>query len=306
VGKPVTYTATVAPCTTQHEHVDSEGITATYSGDSNYAGSSGSTSETVDQAPTIISADETTFTLGAEGSFTVQASGTPTPTLSEQGRLPAGVKFDPSTGTLSGTPIEGGVYPITFTAENGVGSTAVQSFTLTVDAPPLITSPDEATFTGHGPSSFTVTAAGAPVPTITKWGNLPAGVHFAAGALSGTPTESGTFEITFTASNGIGSDSIQMFQLTVLGLRVTTSSLPAVTPGVPYSQQLTATGGIAPYKWKVSAHGLPKGLHLSSAGVLSGKVSAKAYPQGGSFPLTVTDSSKPRVSATAPFTIDVA
>lgn len=346
MSKPVTYTATVAPvapgtgtptgtvsfstsegpiagcaarplgegapdtatCTTQHEHVGSEEITATYVGDSNYAGSSGSTSETVDQTPTITSTDETTFTLGTEGSFTVQASGTPTPTISEQGTLPAGVKFDPSTGTLSGTPTEEGVYPITFTAQNGVGSNAVQSFTLTVDAPPLITSTDEATFTEHAPSSFTVTAAGTPAPTITKWGNLPAGVHFAAGALSGTPTEPGTFEITFTASNGIGSDSIQMFQLTVLGLRVTTSSLPTVTPGVPYSQQLTAGGGVAPYEWKVSAHGLPKGLHLSSTGVLPGKVSTKAYPHGGSFPLTVTvtDSSKPRVSATAALTIEVA
>jgi hypothetical protein len=67
-------------------------------------------------------------------------------------------------------------------------------------------------------------------------------------------------------------------------------------------------GGIAPYKWKRIAGILPKGLKLSSTGLLSGKIGAKAYPSGGSFPITVTvtDVTK-RVhqTATATFTLIV-
>jgi hypothetical protein len=88
----------------------------------------------VNQSAAITSASGTTFTVGAAGSFTVTATGSPAPTLSESGALPSGVGFNPGTGLLSGTPGAGtaGTYSITFTAHNGVGSDATQSFTLTV------------------------------------------------------------------------------------------------------------------------------------------------------------------------------
>jgi Bacterial Ig-like domain (group 3)/Putative Ig domain len=346
VGAPVTYTATVAPvvpgtgtptgtvsftdsqgliigcsaqplslgspdtatCTTTHERpAGTDEVTAAYSGDSDYAGSSGTISENVSEAPAITSGDSTTFTEGTAGDFMVTATGTPTPTITETGTLPKGVTFNESTDQLSGTPTREGVYHISFEAANGVGSNASQSFTLTVDAAPLITSPDNATFTDDAADTFTVTATGTPAPTITKWGTLPEGVSFANGVFSGTPTQTGTFQITLTATNIIGS-STQQFTLTVVGLHVTTSSLPEVTPGAPYSKQLEAVGGLVPLKWKVTAHSLPAGLKLSTAGLLSGKVGLKKYAPGTSFPITVTvtDSTK-RVhqTATATFTLIV-
>lgn len=124
--------------------------------------------------------------------------------------------------------------------------------------------------------------------------------------LSGTPTQIGTFKVTFTAENGVGIASVQRFTLTVLGLQVTTTSLPEVTLGSTYSEQLTAVGGVTPYKWKVSAGSLPKGLRLNTKGLLSGTVKAKTYPHGGSFPVTVTvtDSTKKvHQTATARFTL---
>jgi Bacterial Ig-like domain (group 3)/Putative Ig domain len=380
------YTAT---CATQHEHPGADEITATYTGDANYTGSSESSSEYVEEAPAITSASSTTFTEGSAGSFTPTATGTPAPTItetgtlpsglefidgalsgtpteagefpiaftasngvgsnavqsftltvdaapviasassttftegsagsftvtaagfpavsiSESGSLPHGVTFEPFSGALSGVPTEEGTFPIAFTASNGVGSDAVQHFTLTVDAPPVITSATEATLDDHTASSFTVIAAGTPAPTITKWGNLPEGVTFSDGLLSGTPTQTGTFQITFTAANGVGVNSTQQFTLTVVGLHVTNASPPEVKPGVAYSQQLAAIGGVTPYKWKVPAGTLPKGLRLSVAGLLWGKVSLKNYPHGGSFPITVTvtDSTKKvHQTATANFTV---
>ena len=176
---------------------------------------------TVNQVPAITSANNTTFTVGSNGSFTVTETGFPTPTLSESGALPSGVTFNTATGVLSGTPAAGtgGTYPITFTASNGVGSNAVQSFTLTVNQAPAITSANNTTFTVGSNGSFTVTATGIPTPTLSESGALPSGVTFttATGVLSGTPAAGtgGTYPITFTASNGVGSNAVQSFTLTV-------------------------------------------------------------------------------------------
>jgi hypothetical protein len=347
VGAPVTYTATVAPvapgtgtptgtvafsdshgsiagcgsvaldesapdtatCSTTHESpAGADEVTATYSGDANYTGSSGTTNEHVEQPPAITSKASATFSEGHEGSFTLTAEGTPTPALSVQGTLPQGVHFDAGTGVLSGTPTEEGVFAISFKASNAAGSVS-QSFTLTVDAPPAIVSPAEATFNDHEASIFMVLASGTPAPTITKWGNLPAGVTLANGVLSGTPTQTGTFEVTFTATNGIGAPATQQFTLTVLGLHVTTSSLPEVTQGTPYKAQLQSAGGLPPLKWSKVSGKMPAAIKLSSSGELTGTVALKKYAPGTTFTFTVkvTDSTpKAHQVATAPVTLTIA
>ena len=68
------------------------------------------------------------------------ATGYPTPTLGETGTLPSGVRFNAATGVLSGTPAAGtaGSYTMTFTANNGIGSSGSQTFTLTVAPAPAM------------------------------------------------------------------------------------------------------------------------------------------------------------------------
>jgi PKD repeat protein len=85
-----------------------------------------------DSAPEFSSEDSATFVEGTESSFAVAATGTPSPTISEEGGLPEGVSF--AGHTLSGTPTEPGTYSITFIATNGVGKAARQPFTLTVSS----------------------------------------------------------------------------------------------------------------------------------------------------------------------------
>ena len=103
-------------------------------------------------APAITSATSTTFTAGTAGTFSVVTSGSPAPTVTETGALPAGVTF--TGGTLTGTPTATGTFPITFTASNGIGSAATQSFTLTVQAASGTT-----TTTTTDPGSTTTTTA---------------------------------------------------------------------------------------------------------------------------------------------------
>ncbi|HEX8679984.1 MAG TPA: putative Ig domain-containing protein, partial [Chthoniobacterales bacterium] len=140
---------------------------------------------TVNQPPAITSTNNATFVAGTAGTFTVTTTGFPTPSVTQTGTLPNGVTFDSSTKTLSGTPAagSGGTYSITFTAANSVGSNAVQSFTLTVNEAPAITSANNATFTVGTPASLQVTATGYPSPTFAINGTLPAGVTL--GAVSG-------------------------------------------------------------------------------------------------------------------------
>jgi hypothetical protein len=123
-------------------------LTASYGGDGNFNGSvSVGVSHAVNQAPAITSANNTTFTVGSSGTFTVTTTGYPTGAsmvIGETGSLPSGVTFtnnNNGTATLAGTPGAGtgGTYPITITAGNGVGANATQSFTLTINPPPSYT-----------------------------------------------------------------------------------------------------------------------------------------------------------------------
>ncbi len=86
----------------------------------------------------ITSPNSTTFEEGKAGSFAMTKTNVPPSTCSESGPLPAGVTFDPSTCTLSGTPAPGtaGPYSIVFKASNGVDPDVTQNFALAVLGPP--------------------------------------------------------------------------------------------------------------------------------------------------------------------------
>ena len=76
----------------------------------------------------------TTFTPSVYGTFSVTATGSPTPYISlTSGTLPSGLTFIPGTGTgtLYGTPTVAGTYYLTFTASSTAG-TLTQTLTLTV------------------------------------------------------------------------------------------------------------------------------------------------------------------------------
>jgi hypothetical protein len=262
----------------------------------------------VNQSASITSANHATFAAATAGTVTVTATGFPAPTLSESGALPSGVTFNAGTGVLSGTPAAGtgGSYPITFTAHNGVGADATQSFTLSVNQTSAITSASGATFAVGAPGSFTVTATGSPVPTVSETGALPTGVTFNTGTsvLSGTPAAGagGNYLITFTATNGVGANATQNFSLTVSQTSSFTSANNATfTVGNAGTFTVAASGSPAPTFSETGA--LPSGVTFNPAtGVLMGTPAAGT---GGSYPITITASNGIGSSATMNFTLTV-
>ena len=92
---------------------------------------------------TFTSADNTTFIDGQPNSFTVSVTGKPTPALSVDGDLPAGVTFHDNgngTGILSGTPgpNTSGTYPLVFCADKNKPHSSCQNFTLFVTCPGVL------------------------------------------------------------------------------------------------------------------------------------------------------------------------
>jgi hypothetical protein len=84
----------------------------------------------------------------------------------------------------------------------------------------------------------------------------------------------------------------------LIGLYVTTTTLPSAERSAWYSQQLSVGGGTAPYTWSHKGK-LPTGLTMTRAGLLSGVVSRKARPHTYSFTVRVRDSTqRHRLSAT--------
>ena len=64
------------------------------------------------------------------------------------------------------------------------------------------------------------------------------------------------------------------------------AALPASTQGIAYNQQLTGSGGTAPYTFTIRSGALPAGLSLTAAGVVSGTPSTPGAP---AFTIRATD-----------------
>ena len=266
---------------------------------------------TVNQAPAITSANSTTFTVGTAGSFAVMTTGVPTPTLSETGTLPMGVTFNLATGVLSGTPAAGtvGTYPLTFTAANGVTPNATQSFTLTVNQAPAITSANSTTFTTGAAGSFKVTTTGVPTPTLSESGKLPSGVTFVdngngTATLGGTPAagSGGTYTLAFTAANGFS--ATQSFTLTVnQAPAITSTNSTTFTVGTADSFAVTTTGFPTP---ALTAGTLPTGVTFVDNGNGTATLASTTATPAGSTMLTITASNGVGSDATQSFTLTVA
>ncbi len=261
---------------------------------------------TVNAPPDITSSAPAAAKVGTAYTHTFSATGYPSPTFSvTSGTLPAGL--DLVNGVITGTPTgNGGVSgSITVTANNGITPNDTQTFTITVNAAPTITSNPPAAAKVGTAYTHTFTATGYPAPTYSVTaGNLPAGLIFVNGVISGTPTGTGgvSGSITVRASNGITPNNSQTFTITVNAAPIITSNAPpAGTIGAAYSHTFVATGYPAP-TFSISGASLPSGLSWDGVNKIVGTPLMGVTT--GTITVTATNGIAP--AGTQNFTITVA
>lgn len=236
-------------------------------------------------------------------SQTVQASGGTAPyTYVMAGTLPAGLIWDGTTGTISGTPTQatpGSSITIAATDRNGFGNSMV--YVVRVLAPNLNFSPSSLANAALGvPYTQAITVTGANVGfTVTATG-LPNGLQVVESggnySIKGTPTAAGTFSVTIKLTDSTSGTGAPFSRTVTTPLNVNTGSmtlapttLPTPIAGQAYNQTFTASGGVAPYRYTVTTGALPAGLTLDPvSGVLSGTATSTG---NSTFTVTVKDSS---------------
>jgi large repetitive protein len=198
----------------------------------------------------------------------------------------------PSHGTASidGADVSGNI----LYTNDGKGTSTTDQFTFQDDKnetievditigtptyPPIVISPSAGTLTGGNVGqSYTLTFTstggdGGPYTYNISNGNLPNGLNFSGGTISGTPTESGAFSFTVTSEDSHNDEQSQSYSLNISGgvLSVTPASAPAGNLYATYpSFTMSASGGTAPYTYTYGNTGsLPPGISFN-AGTFSG------------------------------------
>ncbi|HUP63462.1 MAG TPA: putative Ig domain-containing protein [Thermoanaerobaculia bacterium] len=220
-----------------------------------------------------------------------QSGGQGTITWSVNGTLPSGISINPSTGELSGTTNEAGVFAITVTAtdQNGCQGTGA-TYNLTINCQTIaVTNPGNSTGTVDAAFSETFTQSGVlgTVNWTVQTGTLPAGLSLnsSTGELSGTPEEDGSFPVTIrvTDTNGCFDDSAYTITIDCQTIIVTNPGVNTGTVDAAFSQTFTQTGAHGTVTWSIETGTPPAGITINSAtGELSGTPT-----EDGVFALTI-------------------
>jgi len=220
------------------------------------------------------------------------------------GDLPPGLAFSPD-GVLSGTPTMAGEYGFSMTANDAHGATGSQFYGLTIISPIAISPPllPEGKAGTAYRQSFAASGGIAPYTFTLTTGALPPGLALSpAGLFNGTPTADGYYSFTIGATDAHGIAGSHSYGLYIgLPFAISPSFLPNGSVGTSYSQNLSASGGTAPYIFAVSDGSLPPGLTLSAAGLLSGTPST---PGGFYFWMSATDARG--LTSRQPYSISIA
>ncbi|MEI9812531.1 MAG: putative Ig domain-containing protein [Acidobacteriota bacterium] len=221
-------------------------------------------------------------TLGVPYSTTLTLKGATPPykwAIQPDVVTPPGLAFS-TAGVLSGTPTSAGTYGFTVgvTAQSEDGEiTVYERASLTVRPATLrITSscPVQDAYVGQ-PYSLQLAASGASGLTwsIRNRAELPAGLGLSAsGLLAGTPQQPGSVVMALEVKGPDGSVPTQtLCRLNVnpAAIQLSGCSLPHATVGVPFSQLLQTSGGLAPYRFELLGD-LPQGMVLNREGAILG------------------------------------
>lgn len=190
------------------------------------------------------------------------------------------------------TPVGGGTDQ--FVVRDDVGDFITVNVTISAPTSAITVSPGTlAAMTAGTPFSQTLSSSGgtAPYTYTLSSGTLPPGISLSSsGVLSGTPTRRGAYGFSVRSQDDVGDFVIKGYSGDVDEPELSISPATATAgQGVPFSQTLTVTGGVAPHTFTIESGSFPAGISISGAGVISGTTSATP----GDYPvvLRVTDAS---------------
>ncbi len=187
-------------------------------------------------------------------------------------------------------PVAGysGMDTFTYTATNAAGTSSPATVTVTVTPPKIVLSPAagalaRGTVGKAYRRALTASKGTAPYSYAVTAGTLPAGLTLdsAAGTIGGTPTAVGSSGFTVTATDAYGAAGSATYEIVVkipvvlFAFTPPAGSLGKTMAGEAYSQQIKATGGMAPLLYSLASGKLPKGMVLNvSTGELTGPLDA--------------------------------
>ena len=189
--------------------------------------------------------------------------------------LPTGLTYDGVSGVISGRSAQSGSYTLVITATDSARRRSLpKRVTLIVKAPPLtLTTASLASGSWEKAYHTSLAAKGGTQPYTFTASGLPNGLTASGSAITGKPTQAGTFNVSITVTDStpaaIGGPyrSTKQFRLIVSPptVTVTTASLRPGKQGQSYSTPLAASGGAHPYTF--TAAGLPRGLAVNGSAI---------------------------------------
>jgi hypothetical protein len=241
---------------------------------------------------TFVNTTASNATIGTAYSLDASVTGnTQAITYSVSPALPAGLSLNTSTGAITGTPTviaASATYTVTASQSSGA-CTVTQNYTFAVVCPTIAITPVAGALsagtigTAYSQTISQTGLSGTPAWSISA-GALPGGlsINGTSGAITGTPTATGTFNFTVQVTDGTCTQT-QAYSIVVScpTITFTNTVAPNGTVGSAYSFDASVTGNTATITYSVSP-ALPAGLSLNtSTGQITGtptaQVAATAY-----------------------------
>jgi large repetitive protein len=250
---------------------------------------------------TVGSGTPSTLNLGNSDSMTMQlggtaynqlnpSGGTPPYTYTPIGAYPAGCTIQVGnllsgvngTYQLACSPFAAGDYTLTLRMED---SSAAHNFavrTMNIHVLPITLLSSTALATAsvgvfYSAALLTTGNLAGVNANLAPGSAYPPGLSLASNAIAGTPTTAGNYSFTLIVTDSSGIGTPFTFSLPVSPIAITNPDIIPVSAivNVPFSYQLTSSGGGASKTWSLdSGSSMPGGITLNSSGLLSGAASS--------------------------------
>lgn len=229
-----------------------------------------------------------------------------------QGRLPAGITLDATTGVLGGTATTSGTYNFTVMVTDSSVPAKTATLPVTLQFTGLLAENLALTDANLGvpySSAITMRNGTGPYSPALASGTLPPGLSLAPSAsstrqwlISGTPTVAGTYKFGVRVTDNSGLQAVFPMQLVVQPFAITPDVLATGVEGRGYKDQLATQGGTSPYQFELVLGKLPPGLNFSFDGFIFG-VPASGSAGEYTFGVAVHDANG--LTATRTYTITI-